>query len=125
FGAFVEVIPGVAGLLPDTQHIAGLSVGDRITVRVRQVDVEQRRVSLTAGGPERLPAGTAGHSATVPVPGHSRFAAMPLGSPPRRWVPRGAAGFSPAGGMVWISAGVGQRRSWRAITRRWIWLVPS
>jgi small subunit ribosomal protein S1 len=48
FGAFVEVIPGVVGLLPDRDSTAHLAVGDQIAVRVLQVDADQRRVSLTA-----------------------------------------------------------------------------
>ncbi|WP_326833839.1 S1 RNA-binding domain-containing protein [Amycolatopsis rhabdoformis] len=47
FGAFVEVAPGIHGLLV-TGGGAAPAVGARLTVRVEQIDVEQRRFSLAA-----------------------------------------------------------------------------
>lgn len=47
FGAFVEVVPGVVGLLPDAERAAQLAEGDRISVRVKEIDAQQQRVSLT------------------------------------------------------------------------------
>jgi small subunit ribosomal protein S1 len=56
FGAFVEVLPGIEGLL----HLSELSyekrvaraedmlaAGDRVAVKIKEVDVEKRRVSLS------------------------------------------------------------------------------
>jgi ribosomal protein S1 len=48
FGAFIEVVPGVVGLLPDKERAATLTVGERIPVRVLQIGATQQRLSLTA-----------------------------------------------------------------------------
>ncbi|MEU4668495.1 hypothetical protein AB0F91_11075 [Amycolatopsis sp. NPDC023774] len=45
FGAFVEVAPGIRGLLV-TDRGAAPEVGVRLSVRIEQIDVERRRFSL-------------------------------------------------------------------------------
>ena len=45
FGAFVEVAPGIQGLLV-TDRGAAPEVGARLSVRIEQIDVERRRFSL-------------------------------------------------------------------------------
>jgi ribosomal protein S1 len=46
FGAFVRFEEGVDGLLPTTEAKRQLSAGDHVTVRVLQLDADNRRVSL-------------------------------------------------------------------------------
>lgn len=46
FGAFVELTPGVDGLLHETEWQQRPQLGDRVTIRVAAVDPERRRVSL-------------------------------------------------------------------------------
>ncbi|MFT3833973.1 MAG: S1 RNA-binding domain-containing protein [Micropruina sp.] len=46
FGAFVRVDEGVDGLLPATETVTAVAVGDRVRARVLQVDEETRRFSL-------------------------------------------------------------------------------
>lgn len=46
FGAFVRFEEGVDGLLPTAESKHQLSAGDRVTVRVLQLDANRRRVSL-------------------------------------------------------------------------------
>lgn len=52
FGVFVELEPGVEGLLHKTEisdgQLSELKVGDRILVKIINVDPERRRVSLSA-----------------------------------------------------------------------------
>ncbi|MET7997410.1 S1 RNA-binding domain-containing protein [Amycolatopsis sp. NPDC005232] len=45
FGAFVEVAPGIQGLLV-TDRGAAPEVGASLSVRIEQIDVERRRFSL-------------------------------------------------------------------------------
>ncbi|WP_033291615.1 S1 RNA-binding domain-containing protein [Amycolatopsis jejuensis] len=45
FGAFVEVAPGVQGLLV-TDRGAAPAEGERLRVRIEQVDVQRRRFSV-------------------------------------------------------------------------------
>ncbi|WP_239154031.1 hypothetical protein [Amycolatopsis sp. FDAARGOS 1241] len=47
FGAFVEVAPGVHGLLV-TDRGAAPEVGVRLSVRIQMIDVEKRRFNLVA-----------------------------------------------------------------------------
>ena len=47
FGAFVRFAEGVDGLLPTGQWGRSPQVGDRLRVRVLELDAERRRVSLT------------------------------------------------------------------------------
>lgn len=46
FGAFVRFVEGVDGLLPTAESKGQLNAGDKVTVRVLQLDPGQRRVSL-------------------------------------------------------------------------------
>ena len=46
FGAFIRFDEGVDGLLPTAESKHQLSTGDRVTVRVLQLDPDKRRVSL-------------------------------------------------------------------------------
>jgi small subunit ribosomal protein S1/4-hydroxy-3-methylbut-2-enyl diphosphate reductase len=46
FGAFVRFEEGVDGLIPTVEARRELGVGDRVSVRVLQLDAERRRVSL-------------------------------------------------------------------------------
>lgn len=46
FGAFVRFEEGVDGLLPTAESKGQLSEGSKVTVRVLQLDPDQRRVSL-------------------------------------------------------------------------------
>ena len=46
FGAFVRFEEGVDGLLPTAESKHQLSAGDHVTVRVLQLDLDKRRVSL-------------------------------------------------------------------------------
>ena len=46
FGAFVRFDEGVDGLLPTAQAHRDLTPGERLTVRVLQLDPDKRRVSL-------------------------------------------------------------------------------
>lgn len=46
FGAFVRFEEGVDGLLPTAETRSPVALGDRVRVRVLQVDPERRRVSL-------------------------------------------------------------------------------
>ena len=46
FGVFVRFEEGVGGLLPTAESKHQLSAGDRVTVRVLQLDADRRRVSL-------------------------------------------------------------------------------
>lgn len=46
FGAFVRFEEGVDGLIPSAEAKRQLQSGDRVSVRVLQLDEEQRRVSL-------------------------------------------------------------------------------
>ena len=46
FGAFVRFEDGVDGLLPTAESKHELSVGDRVIVRVLELDSDKRRVSL-------------------------------------------------------------------------------
>jgi ribosomal protein S1 len=46
FGAFVEVAPGVQGLLPQHSWAGEPESGASISVRIDSVDVERQRVSL-------------------------------------------------------------------------------
>jgi len=46
FGAFVRFAEGVDGLLPTAELKQELSAGDQVTVRVLELDPDQRRVSL-------------------------------------------------------------------------------
>lgn len=63
FGAFVEVMPGIEGLVHISQishkHIATphevLSVGDKIQVKVLDVQPEERRVALSVKALEEVP----------------------------------------------------------------------
>ncbi|WIX78207.1 hypothetical protein QRX50_43670 [Amycolatopsis carbonis] len=45
FGAFVEVAPGIHGLLV-TNRGAAPEAGTRLSVRIERIDVERRRFSL-------------------------------------------------------------------------------
>ncbi len=47
FGAFVEVMPGVEGLLHESEMNAPVAMGEALTVRVDAVDAATRRISLT------------------------------------------------------------------------------
>ncbi len=71
FGAFVELEPGVEGLIHISELAEGtvedpaqvVSEGERLTVIILDVDAEQRRISLSlrqAPGPEPEPAGQTG-----------------------------------------------------------------
>jgi len=46
FGAFVRFGEGVDGLLPTAESKRSLSTGERVSVRVLQLDDDRRRVSL-------------------------------------------------------------------------------
>lgn len=46
FGAFVRFEEGVDGLLPTAESKHELNAGDRVTVRVLELDSNKRRVSL-------------------------------------------------------------------------------
>ncbi|MCP2169076.1 S1 RNA-binding domain-containing protein [Goodfellowiella coeruleoviolacea] len=46
FGAFVEVAPGIQGLLPQWSWAARPESGASISVSIDSVDVERRRLSL-------------------------------------------------------------------------------
>ena len=48
FCAFVEVAQGVEGLLPQSGWSARPEPGDRVSVRIHRIDVENRRVSLVS-----------------------------------------------------------------------------
>ena len=47
FGAFVEVAPGVEGLLHESTYSTPLALGDQLTLRIDRIDAEARRMSLT------------------------------------------------------------------------------
>lgn len=47
FGAFVEVSPGVHGLLHMSEWTAEPAVGDELRVRILQIDDQRRRVAVT------------------------------------------------------------------------------
>lgn len=47
FGAFVEVAPGVHGLLHESEWSGPPELGQQIDVRIADVDRERRRISLT------------------------------------------------------------------------------
>lgn len=46
FGAFVEVAEGVHGLLHISEWASPPEVGDDVSVRILQLDLDKRRVSL-------------------------------------------------------------------------------
>ncbi|WP_174184290.1 S1 RNA-binding domain-containing protein [Nocardia barduliensis] len=46
FGAFLEVAPGVHGLLHKTEWSAEPQVGATLTVRILDIDTEKQRVAL-------------------------------------------------------------------------------
>jgi len=46
FGAFVEVAPGVEGLLHESQFVDAPALGSTLSVRIDRIDVEARRMSL-------------------------------------------------------------------------------
>jgi small subunit ribosomal protein S1 len=46
FGTFVEIAPGIEGLLHVSDHPASLSIGDEVRVRVERLDGPTRRLSL-------------------------------------------------------------------------------
>jgi ribosomal protein S1 len=89
FGAFVELAPGVEGLV----HISQLATrrvnkvseivkeGDQVQVKVREIDLEKRRVSLSMADVERetraaaLPAAT--HGAAAPAAAAASAAKKP------------------------------------------------
>ena len=48
FGALIQVDPGVTGLLPRADWSARPEVGATVAVRVRNIDVQRRRMSLIA-----------------------------------------------------------------------------
>lgn len=50
FGAFLEVAPGVHGLLHVTEWSAEPSVGATLSVRILDIDPEKHRVALTQAG---------------------------------------------------------------------------
>lgn len=60
FGLFVTLSPGITGLMPSgviqaspsRKELERLSPGDAVNVRVRSVDVENRRISLAPAGEE-------------------------------------------------------------------------
>ncbi len=47
FGAFVELAPGVHGLLHESEYRARPEVGQQLDVRIADVDRQRRRISLT------------------------------------------------------------------------------
>jgi len=46
FGAFVELDEGVHGLLHESEYASAPDVGSRITVRIKEIDVQRRRMIL-------------------------------------------------------------------------------
>lgn len=46
FGAFVELDEGVHGLLHESEYDSEPEVGSRIAVRIKELDVQRRRLSL-------------------------------------------------------------------------------
>jgi ribosomal protein S1 len=46
FGAFMELAEGIYGLLHESEWAAAPEVGTRLSVRIRAIDVERRRMSL-------------------------------------------------------------------------------
>lgn len=60
FGFFINLAPGITGLLPlatlknspQGKTLERLTPGDAVSVRVREIDAEQRRISLLPAGEE-------------------------------------------------------------------------
>lgn len=46
FGAFIELVPGVHGLLHESEWSAPPELGQKIDVRIADVDRQRRRISL-------------------------------------------------------------------------------
>lgn len=46
FGAFVEVAPGIEGLLHESTYSKPPGLGDELTLRIDRIDTEARRMSL-------------------------------------------------------------------------------
>nr|WP_280497651.1 S1 RNA-binding domain-containing protein [Nocardia asiatica] len=46
FGAFLEVAPGVHGLLHKTEWSAEPQIGATLTVRILEIDTERQRLAL-------------------------------------------------------------------------------
>ncbi len=108
FGAFVELTPGLEGLLHASEIAPGrrgtaphklLSEGDTFSVRIQSVDPERRRISLArvfGEAPEKLPPLEAGSVFHGIVDGHADFGVFVTlpGGLGRGLMPKAETGFS-------------------------------
>jgi small subunit ribosomal protein S1 len=54
YGAFIELEPGISGLLPSNEFNKNLKEGDKISVRINKIDIVNKKVYLSVGNDFKL-----------------------------------------------------------------------
>jgi ribosomal protein S1 len=54
YGAFIELEPGISGLLPSNEFNKNLKEGDKISVRINKIDTVNKKVYLSVGNDFKL-----------------------------------------------------------------------